>query len=115
MANIIGKNIKTLRENMGFTQASIANFLKIDQSMISKVEKGERTLSIDMLEKLSCLFGVTVEAMEKEIISESNLSVAFRADELSTNDMETISAINRIAMNVTFLTELLKKEESNND
>lgn len=43
MTNIIGKNIKSLRESIGFSQANIATFLNVDQSMISKVEKGEKT------------------------------------------------------------------------
>ena len=45
----IGENIKALRDKMGFSQTSIARFLNVDQSLISKVEKGERTLSADML------------------------------------------------------------------
>ena len=59
MANIIGNNIKILRDNMGFSQSTIARFLNVDQSLISKVEKGERSLSTDMLEKLACLFGIS--------------------------------------------------------
>ena len=64
MANIIGNNIKTLRDGMGFNQSNIARFLNVDQSLISKVEKGERILSADMLEKLASLFGVSVDAIE---------------------------------------------------
>ena len=43
----IGENIKALRDKMGFSQTSIARFLNVDQSLISKVEKGERTLSAE--------------------------------------------------------------------
>ena len=39
MANIIGDNINTLRDGMGFNQSNIARFLNVDQSLISKVEK----------------------------------------------------------------------------
>lgn len=52
MANIIGNNIKILRDNMGFSQSTIARFLNVDQSLISKVEKGERSLSTDMWRNL---------------------------------------------------------------
>ena len=75
--------------------------------MISKVEKGEKTLSIDMLERLSCLFGVTVEEMEEDIIKEPNLLTKYKANELIIENMEAFSAINKIAMNVTFMDELL--------
>lgn len=108
MANIIGNNIKTLREEMGFNQTIIARFLNVDQSLISKVEKGERSLSADMLEKLACLFGVSADAIESSTIEASNLSFAFRASDLSVEDLEAISAINRIALNSEYMAELLK-------
>lgn len=108
MANIIGNNIKTLRDSMGFNQSTIARFLNVDQSLISKVEKGERSLSVDMLEKLACLFGVSINIIESSAIEASSLSVAFRASDLSLEDLEAISAINRIALNSEYMAELLK-------
>lgn len=65
MENMVGANIKKLREHMGLSQLNIAHFLNADQSMISKVEKGEEALSADTLEKLACLFGITVDDIEK--------------------------------------------------
>ncbi len=109
----IGENIKALRISMGFNQMNIARFLNVDQSLISKVEKGERALSSDMLEKLSCLFGVSVEAIENSKIDASKLSFAFRASDLSPENMEAICAINRIALNSEYMDELLKR--ANND
>ena len=107
MANIIGNNIKILRDNMGFSQSTIARFLNVDQSLISKVEKGE-SLSTDMLEKLACLFGISIDAIESNTIETSSLSFAFRASDLSAEDLEAISAINRIALNSEYMAELLK-------
>ena len=65
----VGENIRALRENAEFTQNNLARFMNVDQSLISKVEKGERTLSADMLEKLAALFGVTVEQIEEQPIA----------------------------------------------
>jgi transcriptional regulator with XRE-family HTH domain len=110
MANTIGKNIKTLRDGMGFNQSNIAHFLNVDQSLISKVEKGERTLSSDMLENLACLFGISVDDIESDTLEASSLSFAFRASDLTAEDMEAISAINRIALNSEYMDELLKGE-----
>lgn len=108
MNNIIGKNIKMLREGMGVNQLTIARFLNVDQSLISKIEKGERNASVDMLEKLSCLFGVTIDDIESNDLEASNLSIAFRANDLSVEDMEAISVINRIALNSEQMAEMLK-------
>lgn len=108
MTNIVGNNIKTLRESMESSQSVIAHFLNVDQSLISKVEKGERNLSVDMLEKLAYLFGVSIDAIESSPIEASSLSAAFRESELSAEDMEAISSINRIALNSEYMAELLK-------
>ena len=43
MTNIIGENIKILRERMGLSQTNIAQFLNVGQSLISKVERESAT------------------------------------------------------------------------
>ena len=112
MENIVGANIKKLREYMGLSQKNIAHFLNVDQSMISKVEKGEEALSVDMLEKLACLFGITIDDIEKEKLKKPSYKVALRTTELTLDDMETIYRINKIAMNVSFM--INKLNENNN-
>ena len=108
MTNIIGNNIKTLRNGMGLSQSVIARFLNVDKSMISKVEEGERCLSADMLEKLAWLFGVSIDTIEETTIEASSISTGFRENNLSAEDLEAISAINRIAINSEYMAELLK-------
>lgn len=60
----INGKIKEFRENSGYTQKNIADFLGVDQSMVSKIEKGERSLTSDMLDSLSALFGVPVSSFQ---------------------------------------------------
>lgn len=103
----IGENIKTLREQSGFTQSNLAKYLNVDQSLISKIEKNERSMTSDMLDKLSALFGVTVESLNQETLPSTRISFALRASEINEDDLETISAINRIALNSRFMTQLL--------
>lgn len=108
---VTGKNIQVLREKAGYTQASLAKFLHVDQSLVSKIEKGERALTTDSLEKLSGLFGVTTEELTHENVSPCNLSFAFRGSDFTIEEMEAISDINRIALNSEFMSKLLKEEK----
>ena len=107
MDNRIGENIKALREQSGFTQSNLAKYLNVDQSLISKIEKNQRSMTSDMLDKLSALFGVTSESFRQESIPANQISFALRASEINEDDLEIISAINRIALNLNFMTQLL--------
>ena len=64
-----------------------------------------------MLEKISCLFGVTINSIENGNIEISKLSFALRAKDLDEKDMETICAINRIALNVYLMNKISKGED----
>lgn len=57
----IGKNIKKIREQKGLMQKEVATAAGIHASNYSKIEKGEREPSIDALDKISVLFGMTVD------------------------------------------------------
>ena len=101
---VIGENIRVLRENAGFTQNNIAGFMKVDQSFVSKVEKGERSLAT--------LFGVAVDQIESESMTASKLSFAFRGSEFTPDEMEAFSAVNKIALNSEFMRVILKEAKS---
>ncbi len=111
----IGNTIKKLREEMGLSQAAIGDFLGIEQSHLSKIEGGERRLSADMLEKLSCLFGVPVADIMNNQVQERKLSFSFRKNNLNINDLETISAINRIALNASFMHRIMEEKNTCNE
>lgn len=103
----IGNNIKLLREQSGFTQSNLARYLKVDQSLISKIEKNERALTSDMLDKLAALFGIAVEGFYQDTIPVNRISFALRASEIDEDDLKTISDINRIVLNLNFMTNML--------
>lgn len=57
----VGDNIKNLRKEKGLQQKQIAIELGIDQSNYNKIENGKREPSLDLLNKLAGLFGVSVD------------------------------------------------------
>lgn len=95
----LGSKVKELRENAGLTQAHMATFIGVDQSHVSKIEKGERALSTDMLEKLSALFCYPLHTEAVDEISTPSFKFAFRTAGLEADDLLALAAVNRIALN----------------
>ncbi len=95
----IGKKIKELREYSGLTQSDVAQFLSLDQSMIAKIEKGKRNISLYLLEKISTLFCCSLKDVLNNNDFKPNLTISFRAKETNSNDLESLSVINKIAIN----------------
>ena len=108
---VVGGNAKRAREINGFSQANVAEFLKVDQSLISKFESGERSLQSDLLERLANLYGYRVSDFENvDGIREQRVKTAYRSSSISESDMEVIHDIKRIALNLFFMTELMDGE-----
>lgn len=105
----IGGKLKELRVKAGFNQSVIAEYLRVDQSLVSKIEKGEREASTDILKKLAELFGCRVSAIVSDDKDISCLNVAFRTNGMSGEDLNTIAVINRIALNLENMQRLLEE------
>lgn len=102
-------NFKRLRENSKLNQQQFASFLGIDQSLISKFEKGERQLSVSVLEKACALFGCQMYDLKKEEM-EPMFKVSFRIQGDSKESLDSIVDIHRIALD---LIEMSKIKEIN--
>lgn len=110
--NTIGNRLKTLREKSGLNQVQMAAFLDVDQSYISKCEKGERQLSVDALEKACCLFGCTLSELTDGHDDIKHLRFAFRASSINEDDLFAISDINKVALNLKQMRQLLGVTQS---
>jgi transcriptional regulator with XRE-family HTH domain len=106
---MIGQKVKALREKAGLNQGQIAQFLGVDQSNISKCEKGERQFQVDHLERLGSLFGVTLGDLMNEQVSVTPLQIAFRADGMQIDDLNAIADIQKIALNLDQMRTLLRE------
>ena len=95
----IGKKVKLLREAASFTQQQLADYLSVDQSLISKFEKGERSINSDALKQVSSLFGCPISALVSDDEVKPVYNVAFRTNAISQEDLMALSVINRIALN----------------
>ncbi len=96
-----GLVIKGLRERYGYTQEKLAGFLEIKREMVSFYENNEREVPLEILEKLSDLFGVELSVFFSETVEEAMAEVvfAFRKDSVNESDMEKLSDFGKIVKN----------------
>ena len=107
---LVAQRFSELRSRSGFTQSVIAEYLDVDQSYISKCEKGERQFSADILEKIANLFGCSIEFFTSESSEYCPIPFALRANGINAADLEAIAVMNKLALNLRFMSSLLKGE-----
>lgn len=81
----IAENIKKLREERGFLQKQVATEIGLGNSHYSKIENGQREASVDILDKLATLYGITIDQiihMEKATPKEITLEDKTAAEQL---------------------------------
>lgn len=108
---IVGQKIRMLREQAGLSQMQIAQFLDVDQSMISKCEKGERQFQMDQLERLGSLFGVPLPDLINEEVPVAQLQIAFRANDMQVEDLNAVADIQKIALNLHQMRMLFQESQ----
>ena len=55
------ENLRTIREDRGYTQKQIADILETTRQYYSDYENGKREPSLDMLNKMSEYFNVSID------------------------------------------------------
>jgi transcriptional regulator with XRE-family HTH domain len=61
--NTIGKTISSFRELKGLSQSQLADLLGVSQCTVEYYESGERIPSINILKKLSGIFGLSIDEL----------------------------------------------------
>lgn len=94
------ENIINLRENSNMSQSELAKQIGIDNSYISKIERGTRKVSTSELDKIAKIFGVSTdyllgreEKKKDEIDSILDTAMAKDGKPLSENDREVIRSM----------------------
>lgn len=109
----MGAWFKDVRIKCGFTQEQIANFLELDRTTITKFEKGERTLGVSDLEIACELFGCTLD-MLRNLEEFEPMAVAYRAKDLTLEDMESVRMVQKIILNMRRIREFGKENDEIN-
>jgi len=80
---MLGGKIQGLRKSRGMTQKELADFLGYSESYISYIEKGERKVSVEDLQKIAKIFSVDVD-----FLIEKPKTAHFRADINSQHNLK---------------------------
>lgn len=59
----VGSNIKKIRLSKNMSQGDISRKLNIDRGYISKIEKGEKNITIITIEKIARALNIPVEKL----------------------------------------------------
>ena len=110
MATIYEK-LKMMREKAGLRQGQIADYLGVTQTFISKVETGERNLTVDQLESVVNLYGYSLAAFDGMEQDAHPIQFAFRAQDVSQDDLRIIAEIGKIAINSRFMARTLEESK----
>ena len=108
---MVGRNLKLLREANNFTQQQMASFLGINRSTYANYEAEERETPLEILEKAADILGAELSVFFEEDINtvKSMLICAFRAEDLSKEDMEEVAAFKSLVKNYLKINRLLEK------
>ena len=102
------ERLKKVRRCNGFTQQQVAEYLDVDQSLVSKIEQGQRQINMTLFDKLCLLYNVTPEYL----LGQSNEyhPLKYRSDEKV--DLNAIAKMNQI---MGYLKQLRQLEQHGND
>lgn len=108
MNSIIAANFKKLRENLGFSQEKVANYLESSREEISYYETGAREIPLSILERASDLFGIELADFFSDEES-VGISIAYRAEDSTVEDLKQIAQFKKIIKNYQRINRLMKK------
>nr|WP_154889778.1 helix-turn-helix transcriptional regulator [Paenibacillus xylanexedens] len=83
LRNSVGERIRAIRKVKGLTQQKLAELSGLDDAYIGSVERGERNISIDTLEKIVLALGVPSANLFLSVINDHQLIQQKAIDEYS--------------------------------
>jgi len=97
----VGQNIRLFRDKLGLSQDALANYLGVTREEISYFETGKRIMNTVLIEKAAKLFGVDDYDLfeENPELQQLNVSLAFRAESINTEDLKQIADFRKIILN----------------
>lgn len=101
LINQIGRKIRILRKNRGLTQEQLGEKVQLPQSYIGSVERGEKNISMETLERLIHALRVSpAEVFETELSSEKEMLLDALKVLLQNRNINEIEIIYKLSKDV---------------
>jgi len=102
-------NLRKFREKSNYSQDFVAEYLGIDRSTLSKMEKGEiKYINPVYLFKLSKLYNVSIEELMGYTLPPKEIKLVFRNEKnLDAETRNKLKKIEKVVKNILFLKEVL--------
>lgn len=110
MNEVIGRNLKVLREANDLTQEQMASYLGIGRSAYANYEAGDREAPLAVLEGAAALLGCELELLfeeDAETVKNEMLVCAFRTDGLTDGDMKEVARFKRVVLEYMKMKKML--------
>lgn len=109
---IVGNNLKKIREISGFTQEQIAESIGIERSAYANYECGFREIPYGILEKISNLFGCEPFILFEDNIQTDNeiMATAFRVSGFEDSDLKEIAKFKDVVKSYLKMERISKDE-----
>ena len=110
MSNVIGRNLKVLREANDLTLEQMSSYLGIGRSAYANYEAGEREAPLEVLERSASLLGCELELLLEsnvEIVKDRMMVCAFRTDGLTEGDMNEVARFKQVVLEYMKMQKML--------
>jgi transcriptional regulator with XRE-family HTH domain len=114
----MGSQIRALREKAGLSQSELADLLKeygihLKRETISKMENGNRSISVVEIRALASIFNVDVETFFEEEEEKKSLVTLFRRKKpLSEEEEEFLNSIHSLVSSLIAQEKIYKEQKT---
>ena len=112
MSNVIGRNLKVLREANDLTQEQMSSYLGIGRSAYANYEAGEREAPLEVLERSASLLGCELELLfepDVETVKDQMMVCAFRTEGLTESDMKEVARFKQVVLEYMKMQKMLEE------
>lgn len=101
MTKKLGKRIKELRKNKGFTQEQLAELIDMEQNSISVIESGRNFPTLATLEKIGKVLGFELaDFFNYEYFEDTETIKQYAINQLETMDEKQLRSIFKYIKNI---------------